>query len=138
MADRIDLSGRWTGVYFYPADPEWNANDNMPATPFTAELVDRDGRLTGTTVEPDLTGPKGAPPIEATLEGERLGARVGFTKVPGGRQTHTIDYHGEVSADGDGIEGVWIIHGDWSGAFRMQRRTVDETASETSKAEAPA
>lgn len=128
MSERIDLTGRWTGVYFYPIDAELNAADDLPATPFTAELTDRGGYLTGTTVEPDLTGPPGSPPIEATLEGDRSGLRIGFTKTPAGRQTHTIDYHGAVSADGDMIDGVWIIHGDWSGTFRMQRRSIDEEA----------
>ena len=126
MSDRVDLTGRWTGVYFYPVDAEWNCDDSLPATPFTAELTDRGGYLSGTTVEPDLAGPPGAPPIEATLEGDRLGLRIGFTKTPEGRQTHTIDYHGEVSADGDMIDGVWIIHGAWSGTFRMERRSIDE------------
>jgi hypothetical protein len=133
----IDLSGRWTGVYFYPEDAEFNANDNLPATPFTAELSDRNGHVTGTTLEPDLLGSPGAPPITATIEGDRLGGRLIFTKFPeGDRQTHTIDYDGDISEDGDTIEGRWIIHGDWSGAFRMQRRTLRDTAEAQQRVEA--
>lgn len=138
MSERIDLTGRWTGVYFYPVDADWNADDDLPATPFTAELMDRGGYLTGATVEPDLTGPPGAPPIEATLEGDRSGLRIGFTKTPAGRQTHTIDYQGEISADGDMIDGVWIIHGNWSGTFRMQRRSLDEGSRAREVAESAA
>ena len=35
MAD-IDLTGRWTGVYFYPVDPVHNPFDDCPPTPFLA------------------------------------------------------------------------------------------------------
>ena len=45
-----DLTGRWTGVYFYPDDSAWNANDNYPPTPFTAELVDDHGVIIGSTL----------------------------------------------------------------------------------------
>ncbi|MFO0411474.1 MAG: hypothetical protein ACK51B_01230, partial [bacterium] len=39
MAD-IDLTGRWTGVYFYPVDPVHSPFDDYPPTPFLAELCD--------------------------------------------------------------------------------------------------
>ena len=126
MSDRtIDLTGRWTGVYFYPHDHPWNANDTLPATPFTAELSDIDGKVTGSTVEPDMLGPRGAPPIPATLKGAHHRGQLVFTKFPrGGGQTHTIDYEGAISEDGDTIEGRWVIPGAWSGTFRMSRRDV--------------
>lgn len=124
----IDLTGRWTGVYFYPHDHADNANDNLPATPFTAELSDVDGHVTGSTVEPDMMGPKGAPPIPASLKGNHHGGQLVFTKFPrGGGQTHTIDYEGAISEDGSSIEGRWVIHGAWSGTFRMSRRDVAAT-----------
>jgi len=136
LSDAEDLSGRWTGVYFYPVDPEWNPDDDMPPTPFTADLEDVGGRVTGTTLEPDVLGPSGSPPIPATIEGERIGLRLDFTKFPdGGGQTHSIDYHGDISVDGHVISGTWVIHGEWSGAFQMQRRvaTVETKAvAETS------
>lgn len=139
MADRIDLSGRWTGVYFYPIHEEANPDDDLPPTPFTAELEDRDGHVTGATVEPDLFGPPGAPPIPANLEGDHHGDRLTFTKFPdGGGQIHTIDYDGNISADGESISGTWIIHGEWSGTFRMQRRTVDDLATTETTAETTA
>lgn len=121
--DAHDLTGSWTGVYFYPLDPEFNPHDELPPTPFSAVLRDVGGQVTGSTLEPDLTGPPGSPDIPARLEGERLGSRLGFTKFPeGGGQTHTIDYEGEIAPDGDSVSGRWIIHGDWSGTLRMQRR----------------
>lgn len=124
-----NLTGRWTGVYFYPPDPIANPFDDMAPTPFTAQLLDVAGHVTGQTVEPDLLSGPGAPDIHATLEGDRSGSTLTFTKFPDGWQTHTIDYIGRISADGATISGDWIIHGDWSGAFRMQRRDVSDTLS---------
>ncbi len=128
MSGTIDLTGRWTGVYFYPIDPDWNANDNLPATPFTAELTDDAGLVRGTTIEPDSLGPPGAPPIPATLEGHHFNGDLTFTKFPnGGGQTHTIDYIGAISDDGNSISGRWIIHSEWSGTFQMQRKVTSAT-----------
>ena len=130
MSETIDLTGRWTGVYFYPVDPDWNANDNLPATPFTAELVDTAGLVRGTTMEPDVLGPPDSPPIPATLEGHHLDGELTFTKLPdGGGQIHTIDYIGAISGDGNSISGRWVIHSEWSGTFQMQRRVTPATVA---------
>lgn len=122
----IDLSGRWTGVYFYPTDPMANPLDALPPTPFSAELTDREGMVVGRTEEPDLfSGSPDSPSIRATLEGHHHGGVLTFTKFPEYADAlHTIDYVGAISADGNSIEGDWIIHGDWSGRFRMQRSEV--------------
>jgi len=130
MSATIDLTGRWTGVYFYPVDPEWNANDNLPATPYSAELADVGGMVTGSTLEPDLLGDPDAPPIPATVEGHHFDGELTFTKFPdGGGQLHTIDYIGAISPDGNSISGRWIIHGEWSGTFTMQRKVVSSVVS---------
>lgn len=136
MAGQVDLTGRWTGVYFYPHDPDWNANDNMPATPFSAELTDTAGTIIGMTLEPDLLFADGVD-IRGMLEGRHDSARVTFTKTPDGRdRDHEILYDGEISADGHSISGRWTIPGDWSGEFRMQRRSVSEAVSDTVGAQA--
>jgi hypothetical protein len=56
-----DLSGRWTGVYFYPVDAEFNPYDDLPPTPFEAQIRDASGEVTGSTLEPDALGLPGAP-----------------------------------------------------------------------------
>jgi hypothetical protein len=127
MAD-TDLTGRWTGIYFYPVDPEWNPEDDLPPTPFTAELIDAGGLVTGTTLEPDTFGYEDAPPIPAALEGHHFDGELTFTKFPdGGGQVHTIDYIGTIAADRNSISGRWIIHGEWSGTFQMQRKVTTAT-----------
>jgi hypothetical protein len=127
---RTDLTGRWTGVYFYPVHPEWNPDDDLPPTPFTAELFDAAGLVTGSTEEPDVFGEPDAPPIPATLEGHHFDGELTFTKFPdGGGQIHSIDYIGTISADGNSVAGRWIIHGEWSGTFQMQRKVLASVVS---------
>lgn len=125
-----DLSGHWTGVYFYPVDAELNPYDDLPPTPFEAQLHDVGGEVTGSTLEPDNLGPIGAPPVPARLEGHHFDGQLVFTKFPdGGGQTHSIDYIGSISTDGNSIAGRWVIHVDWSGTFRMQRKPAPVNAA---------
>ena len=130
MAERgVDLSGRWSGVYFYPTDAEMNPSDDWPPTPFTADLVDRGGFIEGRSEENSFD----ADGIEivfvpAALEGSHQNGVLTFTKSPqGGGHIHTIDYAGTISGDGNSIAGDWIIYGEWSGTFRMQRSDVGAT-----------
>lgn len=126
----IDLSGRWSGVYFYPVDAEVNPFDDWPPTPFTADLEDRGGIISGQTEEPDLMGWEEAPPIVARIEGQHFNGVLTFTKTPqDDRHIHNIDYTGAISADGNTISGTWIIYPDWSGTFQMQRSDVGATAA---------
>lgn len=125
-----DLSGRWTGVYFYPVDAAFNPHDVLPPTPFEAQLRDASGDVSGSTLEPDALGPPGAPPIPARIEGHHFDGQLVFTKFPdGGGHTHSIDYVGSISSDGNSIAGRWVIPGDWSGTFRMQRSLTPVSAT---------
>ncbi len=128
--DDIDLSGRWTGVYFYPLDDEHNPDDDLPPVPFSAELTDTAGHVSGTTSEPDLLGYPGSPDIPAVLDGHHARGVLTFSKFPeGGGHDDPIAYTGETSSDGNSIAGQWAIAGDWSGTFRMQRRVAPVLAS---------
>ena len=136
MTDRTDLTGRWEGVYFYPIDEEMNPFDDLPPTPFTADLTDKSGLVEGRTSEPDLFGGPGSLPIPARLEGSHAHGELIFTKYPeGGGQIHTIDYVGSISSDANSISGRWIIYGEWEGTFRMQRRAVTPDMTARLKAE---
>jgi hypothetical protein len=128
----VDLTGSWTGVYFYPTDSIYNPFDSFPPTPFEAELTQVGSRVSGRTLEPDMLSGAGAPDIPAVLEGHFGDGVLVFTKfAEGGGHVDPILYEGLVSADGDEIAGTWTIKDDWSGLFRMQRRVVStETAVE--------
>ena len=112
------LAGAWTGVYFYPHHPEHNPHDSWPPTPFTADLAEHEGKLSGRTREPDRERGDGV--VLASIAGRRRGAAVVFTKTPDGRRD-AIVYVGQLAAGGDRVEGEWHIHNDWSGTFRMDR-----------------
>ncbi len=139
-----DLSGRWTGVYFYPLDAELNPFDTLPPTPFDAEIVDNGGNLSGEISEPDTMGPEPTALLRATMTGSHVNGEVVFTKHPGSPGDEfndfeipdAIEYLGTLSLDGNSISGRWHILDDWSGAFRMQRRTVEEAVYEEAPAEA--
>ncbi len=93
-----------------------NPDDTAPATPFTAELTDDAGHVAGRTVEPDMFGGPYAPPIPALIDGSHADGELTFTKFPeGGGQTHTIDYAGTISGDGNGhrrpLDHLWCLGG---------------------------
>lgn len=132
----LDLTGRWTGVYFYPDDHPWNANDDYPPTPFTAELVDDAGAISGSTLEPDLTGPTPRADIRASLEGSHAGGELRFVKYPDSPRQDPIHYTGVIAPDGNSISGQWVIPGNWSGTFRMQRKPAPAAAALEAKAAA--
>ena len=95
-SDRLDLSGRWAGVFFYPD----GAPDDFVPTSFLAILDEHGSHFTGQTTERDYWSPVGAD-LHAVLEGQRTGLSLAFTKIPdGGRVTIDLD----ADDDDDDIE----------------------------------
>lgn len=109
-----DLSGSWTGSFAYPGQ--------MSAVPFSLELRDHGGQLSGVCDEP-------APPAlgggraTSLIEGRRSGSQVRFAKVYDdvAHFRHRVDYRGTLDPDECEISGTWSIEGDWSGPFVMTR-----------------
>jgi len=121
VADATNLSGLWLGSFSYPGG--W-----APATPFMATIVDRDGSLDGSTIEPNTMG-SGGESLEAVIAGSRAGVAVDFTKTYDGASdaAHAVDYVGRVSIDGMTVSGVWSLEG-MDGTFEMYREAVWEEA----------
>ncbi|MBU1540171.1 MAG: hypothetical protein KKC29_02940 [Alphaproteobacteria bacterium] len=135
MAD-IDLTGRWTGVYFYPVDPVQNPLDDCPPTPFIAEVTDTAGIVRGTTSEPDVMY-DATVHIPSVIEGSHDGSALRFVKfsdAPEGFE-EAIHYDGAISKDGLTIQGQWSIPGWWSGTFRMQRQSGAAASREAEAAD---
>jgi hypothetical protein len=121
-----DLSGEWRGIFNYPR--------GQPPTEFTATLHDAGGRLSGSTVEPSLSGGT----IVARIDGSHVGSAVSFMKLYDDDpedQYDTVAYEGAVDAEGTEIAGRWSIPGVWSGSFIMVRRPGVEAGIEASVAE---
>jgi hypothetical protein len=122
MSDRLDMSGMWEGTYVYPGY-------QGPTTPFVATLSEADGRLTGSTLEPDLVGFAKTPgELEATIVGMRDGTAIDFIKTYREPLSHErIDYVGKLSDDGLVVTGVWS-NGALDGTFEMRREAGWEEA----------
>ena len=119
------LSGVWSGRYWY-ASPDLR----IPATiPFTASILERDGGLTGTTLEPNSFAMNDLHELTAEIEGSREADVIDFVKMydalPGVHQ-NPIVYTGSVDADRTRIVGGWAIRDDLAddhGGFELSRAT---------------
>jgi hypothetical protein len=121
LADALDLTGVWNGLYSYPRAKE-------PVS-FLATLAETDTWLSGVTEEIASAGTMRGQTITATLQGRRTAHAVTFLKtyddLPHGYDT--VHYTGDVNDDGSEIEGRWTIPGVWSGKFlliRANRRAI--------------
>ena len=112
-----NLSGWWAGVYSYP-----NATN---ATPFEAELRDHGGLLSGLITESGDAPWTAGMTLTSTLVGDVQGTSVHFIKTYDDPvQAHQVIYDGALIEDGEAIEGNWTIIDEWSGPFRMERRSA--------------
>jgi len=114
--DRHDMTGLWEGMFAYPAY-------KGPNTPFVARIVEADGQLSGTIMEPNTMG-WSSEELEAVVNGARTGRSVDFTKAYDGSSdaAHAVDYVGQLSDDGNLVTGVWSLE-ELDGTFEMRRET---------------
>jgi hypothetical protein len=113
-----DLSGRWTGIYSYPAQ--------FPPNTFEATIRDAGGLISGVIVQPREFFEPGGGAQHAVIDGSRDGASIRFVKIYDDLSRPTPHYEGTVQPGGDEIEGRWTIPGDWSGTFMMIRASGAE------------
>ena len=128
MSDPLDMTGLWHGTYTYPD----YARETLP---FVANLTDTGGRLSGTIMEP-ATGEESyhAEETEAVLAGSRGGRAVDFTKTYlGAVWAHSVDYVGQLSADGQSVTGMWSVE-SLDGVFEMHRDLKLEELAEVEEA----
>jgi hypothetical protein len=118
-SDRLDLTGLWHGAYVYPAFAG-------PTTPFAANIVEQDGIISGSIIEPNLVGFR-SEELEASIAGSRSGRAVDFIKTYDGKSdaSNSVDYVGQLSEDGNLLTGVWSYE-SWDGTFEMRRDVVLE------------
>ena len=115
MADPLDLTGAWEGIFSYPR--------SLPPNAFGCVLRDRSGALAGEVQERGDSEQERSVTLIAMIEGRRNGRAVSFTKRYDdlARARYAVDYEGQLSEDGDEITGRWSIPGIWSGTFIMMR-----------------
>lgn len=120
MSDPQDLTGVWYGRYTADQD----AQDNG----FIALLEEFEGVVEGTISEPDE---RSGGIRRAIVRGQRDGASLSFTKHydGSGGWTHSVDYAGNVDAQGTLVMGGWVVEG-FTGMFDMTREKFDDEALE--------
>lgn len=115
-AANTSLSGHWSGAYAY--------SSGAGRVPFVAHFEEAEGRLTGSTIEPNTFADPSLEELTASIHGERHGAVVEFVKqydLPAGGHDHPIFYAGVLDASGDRIEGRWRfpeLGPGWGGRIR--------------------
>ncbi|MBB35580.1 MAG: hypothetical protein CME88_08910 [Hirschia sp.] len=127
------LSGLWSGRYWY-----MSTELHIPATvPFSAVILDTDGKITGTTLEPNSFVNNELIELTSIIDGQREGGMIDFLKIyddlPDLHQ-YPIDYAGEVDEDLSRIVGGWSITHDLDevrGGFELVRlsQTVEMSRS---------
>jgi hypothetical protein len=122
--DRLDMTGLWHGTYSY-------AGYARVSMPFAANIVDNQGHLSGSIIEP-ASGEEAlhAEEVEAAIAGARGGQAVDFIKTYRGRAwDHAVDYVGRLSANGQTVTGMWSVE-TLDGKFEMHRDiSLEELAS---------
>ena len=109
----MNLSGAWTGFI----------DDDARSFPFSLTLTDTDGVLTGMTEELNVWGRGTGELVYGQVHGHRDGPTVNFRKVYEleGEEDRPVIHIGFISEDGWRIEGRWIVAGDRSGRFMLDR-----------------
>ena len=115
MGGPNNLTGVWQGLFSYPS--------MYRAAGFTATLIESGSRLTGSTTEIAVGGPRVGMAVSAFLSGRRTGSHVAFTKQYEGPElpNHAVEYEGTLAEDFMEIDGRWFIPGSWAGRFLMIR-----------------
>ena len=115
--DSLNLSGHWQGQYNY-------VGRSKEPVPFSANLRESNSWLDGVIEEVGTVGEAKGRSIAATIQGRRTDRSVTWIKIYHGsfRLYDSAQYAGEVSEDGQEIEGRWTIHGNSRGQFLMVRQ----------------
>jgi hypothetical protein len=118
----VDLSGRWSGIFSYPA--------LFPPNAFEVVIQDRGGLIAGVVTQPREPFEPPGPSRQAIIEGRREGGSVNFVKFYDDLDRPTPHYHGRIQPGGDEVQGEWTIPGDWSGTFIMIRASKEAARAE--------
>ncbi len=113
----LNLTGTWQGQYSY-------GDRNKSPVPFSAMLNENEAWLEGIVEEIGTAGDARGLTISASIQGKRSGRSVTWIKIyhRAFRLYDSVQYKGEVSADGQEIEGRWQIGVSAFGRFMMIRQ----------------
>ena len=124
MTNRIHDDTVWTGRF-------WLKDRNRKGVPFSIWMSIVDGKLTGTSLEPNVWALIENEELDATLSGHASDEEVVFLKTYKAFEHEPVYFEGELSEDGREVVGKWYFGwpNEWSGPFEMKRSVVDTTVS---------
>lgn len=112
------IEGVWRGWYHYP-------NDSQPRVPFELSVTATNRNAFEASLrEPNTFGDASSQELFADATGVVApDGVVSFTKTydGSGGVSHSVNYNGRLSADGQEVIGSWSIPGSGTGRFEMRR-----------------
>lgn len=112
--DSTNANGVWMGRY-------WLKDRDREGVPFSVWFSVSDGRLTGSTLEPNRWALIPDEQLDATIRGHIADQEIAFLKSYRAFEHEPVYFEGEISADGRKIVGKWYFGwpNEWSGPFEM-------------------
>ena len=110
----------WTGQY-------WLKDRDRESVPFSVWLNVKDGKLTGSTLEPNAFALIQDEELDATIRGHINDEEVVFLKSYRSFEHDPVYFEGELSENGQEVVGKWYFGwpNEWSGPFEMKLSQVD-------------
>jgi hypothetical protein len=123
-----ELQGTWRGTFNYPSAGRRPSSDSRRQPVEFIMIIRLEGTTCrGRTEEPNTFGDRSTPKLYANTDCQVVlvgpQARLVFKKTYDGTgaQWHSVDYDGEISADGRRVLGTWRI-GTQSGRFSLVKQ----------------
>lgn len=120
------ISGVWSGCF-------WRGPDASDKVLFSAWLHTSDGKLHGSTLEPNALFEHLGDELDASLRGHINKSEIVFLKTYHGVDTEPAYCEGELSDDGKRIVGTWYFGwpDEMSGKFEMSREGTRALSAQT-------
>lgn len=114
--DTLKKDSVWTGRY-------WLKDENREGVPFSVWMTVTNGKLTGTTLEPNAFALIDQEELDANIRGHVADGEVVFLKTYKAFEHEPVYFEGELSEDGRSVVGKWYFGwpNEWSGPFKMTR-----------------
>ncbi len=127
------LNGVWSGCFYYESE-------GQEGVTFSAWLTLTNGRITGSSLEPNTFVDEDKDELEAILSGHLDGEEIIFLKTYRGLDQEPIYCEGSVCPRGEKIIGKWYFN--WPkeiiGTFEMERKLAKASTREPVSPIAPA
>lgn len=114
----------WTGRY-------WLDKEDRDGVPFSVWMSIKQGKLTGSTLEPNTFDWVESEELDASIRGHVADDEVVFLKSYNAFEHEPVYFEGELSEDGRKVVGKWYFGwpDEQSGPFEMKRGSADATLS---------